>query len=89
MNFVKGVADEDVVFSAFYQTYCKFIEKNFAIFCILRHKDKYNFYENTIDLYKIWSSRAKAQGLSIQQKSIMLQLESINGGKKITPIGTK
>ena len=87
MNFIQRVADEEAIFTAASQTYCDFVEKNFAVLCVLRNKDKYNYYENTVALYQVWSSRIKKKGLSIQHEGIMVQLNKISNHNKITPIG--
>ncbi len=89
MNFTKGVANEDVLFTAAAQVYCNFVERSFAMLCFTRHTDEFKLYENTIELYNLWSDKIKIKGLALQQEGIKERMQKINNGKKIIPIGFK
>lgn len=90
MNFTKGIADEEIVFTALSQTYCKFIKNNTAFICLLRGR-KYNIYTNIVYLYKIWYNRIEENGFKLQEKNVKEQL-SASKAKSIDPpqvIGVK
>jgi hypothetical protein len=89
MNFTKGVAHEDTLFTAAAQTYCNFVERSFAVLCFMRHEDKFMLYENTIELYNLWCDKIRLTGLSLQKQGIMEQMQKINNNKKMIPIGVK
>lgn len=76
MNFIKRIADEEVVFTALAQVYCNFVEKSFPILCATREEKKLNLYENTVALYKIWS------------KKIDKEKEKLSKGTNINEQGT-
>ncbi len=75
MNFMKGIADEEIVFTALSQTYCLFVKNNTAFICQLRDR-KYNIYTNLVSLYKLWYSKLEDMGLELQQKNVLEQLNT-------------
>jgi hypothetical protein len=90
INFTKGIADQEIVFTAISKSYCQFVERSFPMLCFLRHKDQFNFYENVVELYCEWSNMIKATGLTFKKNSINGELDKINTGKRLNaPIGTK
>jgi hypothetical protein len=89
MNFMKELADEEVVFSALGGVYCMYVEESFLYLCTVRKQTGFNPFENTVSLYKIWSKKIKKHGMSQQQKSLTEQLKEIDKEKKLIPLGTK
>lgn len=97
MHFTKGVANEDTLFTAAAQTYCKFVEDSFSILCYMRNKNTVNLFENTIELYNLWFAKMELNGLSLKKNGILEELQKINGGiikkevdsKIMLPIGVK
>lgn len=89
LNFTKGVADEEVMFTALADVYCRMVESCFAFLCSRRRKNSLNPYENIVELYQIWSNRMREKGLHLARESIMIQLSEVesNRSQKITPIG--
>jgi len=90
MNFIKGVADENVVFTALSQTYCSFVKKHTSLLCKLRNR-KYNIYTNLVYLHTLWYNCIEEAGLKLQSKNVEEQL-STNSKERIiapVPIGVK
>ncbi len=90
MNFTKGIADEEIVFTALSQTYCSFVKNNTAFICKLRDR-KYNIYTNLVFLHKLWYNRVEEKGLKLQEKNVQEQL-SAHKAQEVTPpsiIGVK
>lgn len=85
--FTKGVADEDIAFSAVGRTFCFSIESMFFdIASCLETND--NSFQNIIELYQIWNDRLVKQKLTSKNIQLMNELEKISDNK-ISPIGTK
>jgi hypothetical protein len=89
MSFTKGVADESAIFTAAAQVYCTFIEKSFAILCFMRHKDQVKLFENTVELYNLWSDKIKKSGLELLQHGVLEKLQEVNKTKSMIPIGVR
>lgn len=70
INFTKLVADEESLFTALSQSYCGFIEKNYAVICLSRKTKHDLYYVNMLDLYKEWSKRIKSSGLFVERKGL-------------------
>jgi hypothetical protein len=85
--FTKGVADEQIAYSAIGRTFCYSVENYF--FEISNHrKESDPTYQNIIELYKLWSERLKKDRLTLEQKEILKKIKNINC-KIVEPIGTK
>ncbi len=82
--FIAGVADEQIAFTAVGRTFCHTVKDYYSDYCIVRTEtDKgFNPYENTIQLYNIWSERIKKHGLKNKEEIIALELKNLRG----TPI---
>ena len=92
INFTKGIADEQSLFTALAQPYCFFVRNNYAIICFYRKTKEDLFYTNTIDLYKVWSNRIIMKGLSLQSKGLKERLAEYSNkcyGETMFPKGTK
>lgn len=87
MYFTKGVADEDIAFSAVGRTYCHSIEGMFFDIASCIKEDDSSF-QNMIELYQLWNDRLAKQKLTSEKIALMNKLDSINDNK-IQPIGTK
>jgi hypothetical protein len=86
--FTKGVADEEIAFSAVGQTFVKSVESMYfdIASCINDSDDK--SFQNLVQLYKLWSERFKKGKLLKDYKSLEEQLRSIED-VTIGPIGTR
>lgn len=78
INFTKLIADEKVLFTALSQSYCGFIEKNYAILCLIRKTKHDLYYVNTIDLYKEWSKKIKLNGLLVEKRGVDEKVAEMN-----------
>jgi len=89
LNFTKLVADEESLFTALSQAYCSFIEKNYAVVCLLRKTKHDLYYVNMLDLYKEWSQRIKLKGLLVEKKGLDDKVDEISKtcNNKYTPKG--
>lgn len=90
INFTKLVADEKSLFSALSQAYCSFVEKNYAVICLLRKTKHDLYYVNMLDLYKEWSKKIKLAGLLVESKGLNERVAEISKtcNNKYTPKGT-
>lgn len=70
INFTKLVADEKSLFTALSQSYCGFVEKNYAVICLFRKTKNDLYYVNMLDLYKTWSQKIKLSGLLVEKKGL-------------------
>lgn len=70
LNFTKGVADEQALFTALSQSYCYFIKRNYAVICLIRETKNDLYYVNMLELYKIWLDRIEFEGLKLQKKGV-------------------
>ncbi len=91
MNFDKGVADEEVAFTALSQVYCNYVECFSPVLCSLRDP-KSNFFTNVVSLYKLWSGKMVLKKLTLDKETIVdkfnEQLDKVKSDvKKMTPIG--
>lgn len=85
--FIKGVADEEIAYSAVGRTFCNSIEDMFFDIASCRRKDD-NSFQNSIALYKLWSNRISKEKLMKEKIELMEKMDKIND-EKINPIGTK
>lgn len=86
--FTKGIADEEIAFSAVGLTFCNTIESLHFDIAICRKKEEEYSFQNLVSLYEIWSSRLKKEKLSREKDEILNQINKINNDK-VNPIGTK
>jgi hypothetical protein len=87
--FTKGIADEQIAYSAIGRSFCFTIEHYFfEISCCRNSKVNDKSFQNTIDLYNMWKSRLKKEILTKEQEEILKRLNNIND-EVINPIGTK
>ena len=84
--FTKGVADEEIAFSASGETFCHSVKSLYIEISFCRGKDSKAF-ENTVLLYKLWSERIKKEKLTKSKEVLENKLKQISE-KKINPIGT-
>lgn len=88
--FMKGIADEEVVFEAVAPVYCEMIEDIYFFYCHYRRREnEINLYQNTINLYGIWSARIEKTGLEINRKTLEKKLISAtHRSSPVIPLGT-
>jgi hypothetical protein len=55
--FVTGVADEVVGFEIIGRTFCATVEQNYDVISLGRAHGAHNYFESTVKLYRVWSSR--------------------------------
>ncbi len=85
--FTKGVADEQIAYSAIGRTFCASVEGYYFVISDCRPKND-SSCQNIIELYKIWSVRLQKDLLTNEQEVLLKQL-SIIKDKSVDPIGTK
>lgn len=83
--FVRGVADEELVFPSLGMTYCNAIESLSPYIALTRKK--VDSYCDVIELYGLWRTRAKKLGLVGQLKDLTTKIKGIDD-RRISPIGT-
>lgn len=86
--FTKGIANEEIAFSAVGKTFCYSIEYYYFYISVFIDESNDISYQNTIELYKLWSQRIKKEKLHKEKQSILSKLNQIPD-TKIDPIGTK
>ena len=86
--FTKGVADEEIAYSAIGRTFCHTIDGYSFDICILREDDETSAFNNLIELYKIWNARLRTEKISKELKFKQNELQNIQMSK-ITILGTK
>ena len=90
VSCAKGIANDEIAFSAIGRLFCENVRELYYVYCLLRQEQKGSeecfFYKNTIDLYKIWSSRIERYNLLSTQKELEKNL-SIFKDSKIQTIG--
>ncbi len=86
--FIKGVADEEIAFSAVGRTFCNSVEGLYFDIATCINMDDDTSFQNTIGLYKIWSERLKKHKLSLEREKILKEYDTIKD-QKINAIGTK
>jgi hypothetical protein len=93
--FVKGIADEVVVFDTIGSAYCEMIEELYFFYCRYRrfeaNPDRMIPYRNTITLYNTWKVRIEKIGFEADKKAIdsigeKLDKKIKNATTKSTPI---
>ena len=87
--FTKGVADEEIAYSAVGRTFCNSIEGLYFDIATCLKKDEDSSFQNIIRLYQIWSARLKKEKLYKDKEKILNQITTIGEDKKVDPIGTK
>jgi hypothetical protein len=91
MAFMKGVADEKMVFGCMGDAYCRMIEGIYFFYCECRKNSKSNFYlfDNTINLYRTWSSRIEKGDLEKARNIIDKRISIVSTASlPIKPVGT-
>ena len=74
-SFMKGIADEQVIFEAVGPVYCEIIEDFYFFYCHYRRSNPENLakilpYQNTVNLYCIWKKRIEKIGLETNRKDL-------------------
>lgn len=59
MNFISGVADDEVVFQSLHQTYLNLVQLLYYNISLKNTHEKDKYYTNVIDLYKRWREKDK------------------------------
>lgn len=99
--FMKGIADEEVIFEAVGPVYCEIVEHIYFFYCHGRGNDDKNLgkilsYSNTIKLYCIWKERIGKLGLEANKRDLVkkttdidkeIQVASIKS-TPVKPLGT-
>ncbi len=88
LYFTKGVADEEIAYSAIGVTFCDSVKNYSFELSASRYEAEENVYYNIIKLYDIWNSRLKSENLN---KEILVKQNEYKrlSKKKIDIIGTK
>ena len=72
--FVKGIADESIVFDTIGSIYCEMIEELYFFYCLYRrfemNPDRMIPYRNTISLYNTWKVRIEKIGFETDKRAI-------------------
>jgi len=86
--FTKGIADEEIAYSAVGRTFCYSVESLYfdIASCITSKEDK--SFQNIVGLYQIWRSRMEKEKLDKAKEDILKKLDEIKSDK-VSPIGTK
>ena len=87
--FVSKVADELVAFKAVGRTFCEAIERRYFALCYVRSSEHlgFSYFENTVELYNLWSARLRRSELESKSRKIKEELGQIEE-HTIVPIGT-
>jgi hypothetical protein len=87
-GYMSGVADEQLGYKILGMGFCKAVQHNYDVICLQRGhgKGEWNYWKNTIGLYKLWSDRIKQEGLLEKLDDVSSQLRE-SSSAKITPIG--
>jgi hypothetical protein len=85
--FTKGVADEQIAYSAVGRTFCYSVENYFFEISSCRNENDPT-YQNIIELYHIWKPRLDKDRLIREQETILKKMSNINS-TIVNPIGTK
>ncbi|MGD1278764.1 MAG: hypothetical protein ABR964_16245 [Tepidisphaeraceae bacterium] len=83
MVFLSRAADEGVAFKTFGRAFCATVGTHYDIFTI-RGSEQY--FQNVIELYKLWSSRIERNKLTKERDAIEERIRS-TPNKEIPPIG--
>jgi hypothetical protein len=80
--FIKGIADETIVFESIGPAYCEMIEDLYFFYCYYRGIDVKNKrhligFENSILLYHKWKERIEKFGLEASKKELGLRRDEI------------
>ncbi len=86
--YMSGVADEQLGYKILGMGFCKAVQNNYDVICLQRGEGRgdWNFWKNTISLYKLWSDRIKKDGLLEKFGEVSSQLRE-SPSATITPIG--
>jgi hypothetical protein len=100
--FTKGIADEEIAFSSIGRVYCGYVETYYPIISLLRgSKQPQKYYNNLIELYRIWKSRFEKFQIEVELekskekiKEEIIEFERIKEKaskttKTIKPVGTE
>jgi hypothetical protein len=90
MCLVTGVGDEQLAFAPLGQSLCQFVERHYPIYCAMRSGSKSSRYQNTIQLYRMWSHRLKKFELGKEQQALSEALLKANKESiPILPLGSE
>jgi len=88
--FVKGAADESTAFASIGETFCEMVEELAPCIVVAREIEgpahRSGRYENTVELYSMWSDRIRHADLELQSTRVRTQIESIQP-RQIQPLG--
>jgi hypothetical protein len=88
INFMKGVADEEIAYSSVGQTYCNSVKSSYFQYSALRSKSLQSLpFQNTVDLYNVWSSRSNKNKVKENMQKLRQEMESMED-IHISPLGT-
>jgi hypothetical protein len=82
-----GLANEEMVFYAFGQSFCSTVRHNYDIICVLRYTEMVKSYSNIVDLYNRWDKRLKRIWLESKKVDIDEALKKTID-QRIRAIGT-
>lgn len=80
-----GVADEEVAFKIFGRTFCGTVEDYYDLIAFSRGTKANEYWENIVELYKIWRPRLTKAELNVAREQLDAKLSSLPS-KSISPI---
>lgn len=84
MNFICGIADWEAIYCAIHQTFLATVENLYFPIAHLNEEPKDKYYNNIIELYKIWSTKDKG----IRQEYEKKILEHQDSIRTLSPRGS-
>lgn len=73
---VSGLADEKLAFNPLATSFCRFVDRNYDVYCYLR-KDKDMLFTHTKELYKLWKNRMESHELNKQKAQLDEKMSKI------------
>lgn len=85
--FINEIADEQIAFTSTGHNFCNYVKKYSPFIALLRKDEPLHNFQNTVELYNIWSSRLARQQITDEIDILKSQLEK-KSDKSIKPLGT-
>lgn len=88
-SYINKIANEKIAFTSLGFVLCNVVEKYYFFYCLVRteNKEKFNYFQNTIDLYNIWSTRIKKYKLESVRSEVDEEILNLKENI-LNPIGT-
>lgn len=72
-----GLADEKLAFNPLATSFCRFVDRNYDIYCYLRNDSKDMLFTHTKELYSIWKDRLANHELTKQKEEIEKKISKV------------